>query len=144
MGQMGQAWDSIVKSRVGKVSPDRRSDCNDRRSRERAPVRTVREQAREEEEMDRPNDRIAYLKRARRTIRAVALGLVVSGFGTTAALADVCQFSDGSVTYGPCVQFENKTSRYNLYCLQGPTSKSHKIIINPGDSFTCKVPTNRR
>ena len=78
----------------------------------------------------------------RRTSRAVALGLVVSAFGTTAAFADRCQYSDGGSDYGPCMQFENNSdgNNFDLWCQRGPTSSSHKIVMEDGDSFTCKVP----
>lgn len=73
---------------------------------------------------------------------SIALALVISGFGTTAALAEVCQYSDGTRDLGPCMQFENSGSanNYDLWCYYGPTSRSHKIVMNHTDSFTCRVP----
>lgn len=93
------------------------------------------------------NCAMPYLKKARRQLLAGALtfGLVLSGLGATAALAEVCRYSDGRRTLGPCMQLENggNANHFDLFCQQGPTSTSHRIHMNRGDSFTCRVERNR-
>ena len=72
-----------------------------------------------------------------------AAGLLALAFAAP-AFAEQCVYSDGTSGIGPCVQYENGTLfySYDLYCQQGPTPSSQKIIIRSGDSFTCRV-TNR-
>ena len=88
------------------------------------------------------------IRAARQAAHAVAVGLVLclAWFGAAPALADRCQFSDGTTSHGPCMQFENNLGHtslnFDLWCLQGPTSSTHKIIMRGNDSFTCKVPAS--
>ena len=76
--------------------------------------------------------------------RAAALAVLALLFavaGPTPALAERCQYSSGATDLGPCVQFQNDSSggNFDLWCKQGPTPSSQKIIMRDGDSFTCKV-----
>lgn len=73
---------------------------------------------------------------------------VVAALGAataTPASAEVCQYATGNPSrdLGPCMQFDNSAGdRYDLYCYEGPTADTHKIIIDSGDSFTCRVPSD--
>ena len=79
--------------------------------------------------------------------RVAAIGVLALPFAAAApgpALADECVYDNGTSDHGPCVQFENRLSQdtrknFDLYCQQGPTPPSQKIIMRPGDSFTCQV-----
>lgn len=72
--------------------------------------------------------------------------VVLAGLGAataTPASAQVCQYATGNPSrdLGPCMQFDNSAGDdYHLYCYRGPTSDTHRIIIDSGDSFTCRVP----
>lgn len=100
-----------------------------------------------EEMMDRQSGgrSSVYLIRVRRTIRVIALSLVIAGFGTTAAQAEVCKYLGGDRDLGPCIEFKNQGggNNFDLWCQQGPTSRSHKIILNNGDRFTCRASAAR-
>ena len=80
-----------------------------------------------------------------RTAAAGVLALLLAAAAVPdPALADECVYNDGSSDLGPCMQFENgmplSTDRnLDLYCQQGPTPSSQKIVMRPGDDFTCKV-----
>ena len=64
------------------------------------------------------------------------------------ALADLCNYSDGTSDNGPCIEVRNGlghgpgSREMNLWCTdeRSHISKSHKIILreNPGSSFTCR------
>lgn len=59
------------------------------------------------------------------------------------ALAGRCVYSDGTSNDGPCMEVRNTLEwaagrGLDLWCLFGPTAESHKIVLEPGDSFTCK------
>ena len=64
----------------------------------------------------------------------------------TPAAAGVCTYQDGHTASndGPCVRVENGhpsgpgSREMNLWCLHGPTSTTHKIVLQPGNYFTCK------
>lgn len=77
---------------------------------------------------------------------ALFAGLMLIAFGMAApntALAGVCVYSDGTTDNGPCLEVRNGYDYANrtpldLWCQNGPTSSTHKIILRGSDSFTCK------
>jgi len=99
------------------------------------------------------------MKRIFRTMRRVsgagAFGFLALLFALGAAdpaLADKCVYSDGTSNDGPCMEVRNALDSeggrgMDLWCLHGPTPESQKIVLQPGDSFTCKekrVKVNRK
>ena len=76
-------------------------------------------------------------------VGAVAALLLLSASGT--ALAWRCWYSGGGWDQGPCVTVVNGNFRddigsreMNLWCHNGPTSRSTKIILQPFDYFVCR------
>ncbi|MDE0004209.1 MAG: hypothetical protein OXQ29_16085 [Rhodospirillaceae bacterium] len=67
------------------------------------------------------------------------------------AVADDALATGGACVYhnqrddGPCIVAKNSLAvRYrdpemNVWCVNGPTTSSHKIVLEAGDSFTCKT-----
>lgn len=71
------------------------------------------------------------------------LALLFALVAADPALAGKCVYSDGTSNDGPCMEVRNTLDwavgrELNLWCLFGPTAESHKIVLGPGDSFTCK------
>ena len=61
------------------------------------------------------------------------------------ALANQCQYSDNDNDNGPCVVVENNLTttwfgnkEMHLWCYNGPPAEDHRIVLNPGDSYTCR------
>ena len=61
------------------------------------------------------------------------------------ALANRCSYSNGTSDNGPCILMVNDNNRtdigsreMNVWCHGGPTSRTHKIILRPGNQFVCK------
>lgn len=77
------------------------------------------------------------------TAAIFAAALLVPASDTAASWR--CLYSDHTVDNGPCLTVINQNWRddigsreMNLWCHSGPTSRSHKIILQPDDRFVCR------
>ena len=69
----------------------------------------------------------------------LALLLAVAAPGT--APAGQCVYSNGDTDDGPCMRFVNYAfaDDFDLWCKQGPTASSTRIVVRHAESFTCRV-----
>lgn len=152
-GELGRKQPGGDRRRGGDADPGSggdRFDRRDRRLRGRAPRRRAGQSGErrtasivraEEDKMTRSVWRAVTCALSGCVAAVVLAALPVP----QSALAAQCQYGGGGASdSGPCMQFVNATSGdgrlgFDLWCQQGYTSTTHKIIMRPGDSFTCKV-----
>ena len=77
------------------------------------------------------------------------LALLFAAAAGNPAQANKCNYgTNANPNNGPCVNVKNEleydaakpwaSREMNLWCLEGPTSSDRKIILQPGNNFTCK------